>query len=362
MTTLQHDDVTTSAGPSAPQGSKLRARGEDYPISVAPMMDRTDRHCRYLLRLISKHTLLYTEMVTTGAIIHGDRPRHLDFSPEEEPLSLQLGGDDPEALATCARIAEEWGYQEVNLNVGCPSDRVQSGRFGACLMLRPERVAEAVTAMREATSLPVTVKHRIGVDEVDQYEDMLRFIDIVSAAGCDTFSVHARKAWLSGLSPKENRNIPPLRYEEIYRLKRERPHLFIEINGGITTWDEIETHLKFVDAVMIGRGAYKHPRLFLEADRRLFPGREAPERSLDEIISEMARYTDAWVSGGGRANHVTRHLVHLLSGMPGNKIWRRTLSERSVAKGADGDVVRDAWILAQEQLARAEERRSRDVI
>ena len=347
-------DVRSSL--NAPDSPDISRRGVPRPISVAPMMDRTDRHYRYLLRLISQHTLLYTEMVTTGAIIHGDRSRHLDFSPQEHPLVLQLGGDDPIALATCAQLAEEWGYDEVNLNVGCPSDRVQSGRFGACLMLRPERVAEAVVAMKRVTSIPVTVKHRIGVDDVDQYEDMLRFVDIVSEADCDGFSVHARKAWLSGLSPKENRNIPPLRYEEIYQLKRERPHLFIEINGGITTWDEINEHLKYVDAVMLGRAAYRYPRLFLEADQRVFPQLTPAHRELGEIISEMAHYTDAWVKQGGRAHHVTRHLVHLLSGMPGNKIWRRTLSEDAVKSGATGDVVRDAWLRAQEQLHRAQAR------
>ena len=327
-----------------------------YPISVAPMMDRTDRHYRFMLRLISNHTLLYTEMVTTGAIIYGDKARHLDFSPQEQPLSLQLGGDDPVALATCAQIAEEWGYTEVNLNVGCPSDRVQSGRFGACLMLRPERVAEAVKAMKQATKLPVTVKHRIGVDDVDQYEDMLRFVDIVSEADCTHFSVHARKAWLSGLSPKENRTIPPLRYEEVYRLKAERPELFIEINGGITSWEEIDEHLQHVDAVMLGRAAYSRPRLFFQADQRLFPHLEPSTNQLEDVILQMATYTDQWVEQGGRAHHVTRHLVHLLSGMPGNKFWRRYISENACKKGANGSVVREAWLGAQEKMKQVETR------
>jgi tRNA-dihydrouridine synthase A len=326
------------------------------PISVAPMMDRTDRHYRYMLRLISTHTLLYTEMVTTGAILFGDKPRHLDFSEMEGPLALQLGGDDPIALSECAQIAEEWGYDEVNLNVGCPSDRVQSGRFGACLMLRPEKVAEAVSAMKRVTRLPVTVKHRIGVDDVDRYEDMLRFVDIVSESGCDGFSVHARKAWLSGLSPKENRKIPPLRYEEVYRLKQERPHLFVEINGGVLDWEDINLHLKYVDAVMIGRGAYNKPRLFFEADRRLFPELVPAHLSLEEVILEMAKYTDRWVEQGGRAHHVTRHLVHLLSGIPGNKYWRRTLSEGAVMPGANGDIVRRAWAGAIELRQKVEQR------
>ena len=321
------------------------------PISVAPMMDRTDRHFRFLLRLISRHTLLYTEMVTTGALLYGDQGRHLNFSEEEHPISLQLGGDDPQALAQCAQLAEQWGYDEVNLNVGCPSNRVQSGRFGACLMLRPERVAEAVVAMKQATHLPVTVKHRIGVDDVDQYEDMLRFVDIVSEAEADGFSVHARKAWLSGLSPKENRTIPPLRYHEIYQLKQERPHLFIEINGGISTWEEIDEHLQHIDAVMLGRAAYSNPRLFFEADRRLFQDHRS-SLALDEVVNRMAHYTDEWVEQGGRAHHVTRHLVHLLSGLPGNKFWRRTLSEQGVKQGANGDVVRRAWEGAQERMER----------
>ena len=317
-------------------------RGDRRPISVAPMMDRTDRHDRYFMRLLSKHTLLYTEMVTTGAVIHGDREYIIGYSEMEHPISLQLGGDDPKALAQCAQIAEEWGYDEINLNVGCPSDRVQSGRFGACLMRRPERVAEAVSEMRANTHLPVTVKHRIGVDELDRYEDMLNFVDVVAMAGCDGFTVHARKAWLSGLSPKENREIPPLRYEDIYRLKQERPDLFIEINGGIKTWDDINTHLQKVDAVMLGRAAYDTPRLFLEADQRLF-GETVPPPLFSEIVEDMANYVDQWVSTGGRAHHVTRHISHLFHGLPGARRWRRTLSEGAVRTGADGSVVRDAW-------------------
>lgn len=334
------------------RGSSYRLR----PISVAPMMDRTDRHYRFMLRMLSKHTLLYTEMVTTGAILFGDQKRHLDFSPEEGPISLQLGGDDPVALAECAKIGEDWGYNEININVGCPSDRVQSGRFGACLMLRPKRVAEAVKAMKNTVKIPVTVKHRIGVDDVDQYEDMLRFVDIVSESGCDAFSVHARKAWLSGLSPKENRNIPPLRYEEVYRLKQDRPELQIEINGGIKDWIAIDEHLSHVDAVMIGRGAYSHPRMFMEADRRLFPKEEPARRELAEVISDMADYTDAWVEEGGRAHHVTRHLVHLLAGQVGNKLWRRILSEEAVKQGASGHVIREAWERVSERVKHIEER------
>lgn len=322
---------------------KIKRRGEARPISVAPMMDRTDRHQRYMLRLLTRHTLLYTEMVTTGAILHGDKARHLDFSSEEGPLALQLGGDDPKALATCAELAESWGYNEVNLNVGCPSSRVQSGCFGASLMLRPERVADCVAAMKAKTSLPVTVKHRIGVDDHDQYEHMLYFVEQVSSAGCDGFSVHARKAWLSGLSPKENRDIPPLRYPEVYQLKQTHPELFIEINGGISHWDDVLKHLRQVDGVMIGRAAYQHPRLFMLADPLLFPHRVPASLSLDEVVEKMAQYLDLQLKTGSRTHHITRHMVHLLAGLPGNKLWRRRLSEESVREGANGSWLLDVW-------------------
>ena len=235
------------------------------------MMDRTDRHFRFFLRRITRHTLLYTEMVTTGAVIHGDRERLLGFDLREKPVALQLGGDDPRALAECARIGEGFGYDEINLNVGCPSDRVQKGRIGACLMAEPERVADGVEAMRAAVSIPVTVKHRIGIDHLDRYEDMARFVTTVAAAGSDRFTVHARIAWLQGLSPKENRDIPPLRYDDVYRLKREHPDLSIEINGGVRSLDGVEEHLREVDAVMIGRAACDDPYLFAEADRRFAP-------------------------------------------------------------------------------------------
>lgn len=341
--------------------NQIQRRGQSCPLSVAPMMDRTDRHHRYMMRLLSKHTLLYTEMVTTGAIIHGDRPRHLDFSEAEHPLVLQLGGDDPQALAECARIAQDWGYDEVNLNVGCPSSRVQSGRFGVCLMLRPERVAEAVETMKKAVDLPITVKHRIGVDDVDRYEDMHRFVSIVAQSGCDGFTVHARKAWLSGLSPKENRNIPPLRYEEVYRLKQEFPQFFIEINGGITTWDAILDHLGKVDGVMIGRAAYQNPRLFLQADPLIF---NTPARfTLEDVIEQMAEYVDRWVMQGGRAHYITRHLVHLLSGLPGNKYWRRTLSEQAHLPDFKGQMILDAWEEVKKRQIYAQERsRSQSVL
>ena len=246
-------------------------KNKKSPLSVAPMMAWTDRHYRFFMRGLTRRTLLYTEMVTTGALLHGERARHLDFSPEELPLALQLGGDDPQALADCARMAEAWGYSEVNLKRGLPeSNRVQSGNFGACLMAQPETVASAVQAMKNAVSIPVTVKHRIGVDDLDRYEDMANFVQIVSAAGADRFSVHARKAWLRGLSPKENRSVPPLRYEDVYRLKKEFPHLTIELNGGVRTLEEVKTHLKHIDGVMLGRAAYENPYLFATADQMFY--------------------------------------------------------------------------------------------
>lgn len=290
------------------------------------MMDRTDRHFRTLMRLITRHTLLYTEMVTTGAILLGDRDKYLAFGQHERPLALQLGGDDPASLAECARIAEGKGYDEVNLNVGCPSDRVQSGRFGACLMARPETVADCVDAMRAATTLPVTVKHRIGIDDIDSYEHMERFVRVVSDAGCDRFSVHARKAWLSGLSPKENRDVPPLRYEDVYRLKRERPELQIEINGGVRSFSEVSDHLKHVDAVMLGRAAYDDPYLFATVDRDLYgDDRDVPSRH--EAALAMIPYIEERIAAGETPGPALRHMLNLFTGVPGARAWRRLLSE-----------------------------------
>lgn len=268
-----------------------------YPLSIAPMMDRTDRHYRYFMRQITRRTLLYTEMVTTAAILHGDQEQLLGFSPEEKPLVLQLGGDNPNHLATCAKIAEDIGYDQVNLNVGCPSDRVQNGNFGACLMAQPELVAKAVEAMQKVVNIPVTIKHRIGIDDQDKYEDMANFVRIVANAGCQHFSVHARKAWLQGLSPKENRTIPPLRYEEVHRLKQEFPQLFIEINGGFKTLTEVKDQLQFVDAVMIGRAAYDHPYLFATADQEIY-GEKTPPLTRQEVIEAMYPYLEYWLKKG----------------------------------------------------------------
>ncbi|NEQ30958.1 MAG: tRNA dihydrouridine(20/20a) synthase DusA [Leptolyngbya sp. SIO4C5] len=311
------------------------------PLSIAPMMDRTDRHFRYFMRQITRHTLLYTEMVTSNAIIHGDRERLLGFSPEEKPLALQLGGDTPVDLAACARIAAEMGYDEVNLNVGCPSDRVKNGNFGACLMAQPQRVADCVAAMRAAVSIPVTVKHRIGIDQRDRYEDMAHFVSVVAQAGCDRFTVHARKAWLQGLSPKENRTVPPLRYADVHRLKREFPHLFIEINGGFKTLVEAKAQLGAVDAVMIGRAAYDDPYLFAEADRLIF-GQSTSVPTRQAIAENMLPYIETWIAKGYKLNKITRHMLQLFLGQPGSRLWRRYLTEQSCHWGVGAEAVQQA--------------------
>lgn len=328
-------------------------RGTLRPLSVAPMMDRTDRHHRRFMRLITARTLLYTEMVTTAATLRGDRARHLDFDPAERPLALQLGGDDAHDLAACARIATDWGYDEINLNVGCPSDRVQAGAFGACLMKTPGRVAEAVAAMRAVTPLPVTVKHRIGVDELDRYEDLLAFVDTVAAAGADRLSVHARKAWLSGLSPKENRTVPPLRYPEVWRLKAERPHLPIEINGGIVTLDAAAEHLAHVDAVMIGRAAYDDPFLFAAADRRFFGG-VTPDPTRAEVVHGLEDLVAALQARGERPHLLLRHVLGLFTGVPGGRRWRRILGEGSNRPEAGPALVRAAAEAAWREATRFE--------
>lgn len=311
------------------------------PLSVAPMMERTDRHFRYLMRQITRCTLLYTEMVTTAAIIHGDRSKLLDFSGGEKPLALQLGGDNPQQLAECARIAQDWGYDEVNLNVGCPSSRVQNGNFGACLMAQPHKVAQAVEAMQRAVSLPVTVKHRIGIDQCDRYEDMAEFVRIVSQAGCQHFAVHARKAWLQGLSPKENRNVPPLRYHDVHRLKQEFPQLFISINGGITTLEQVKTQLQYVDGVMIGRAAYDTPYLFASVDQEIY-GAATPAPSRHQIVAAMLPYIDDWVSRGYKLHSISRHMLQLFAGKPGTKAWKRYISEHAHLPGAGAEVIERA--------------------
>ena len=290
------------------------------------MMDWTDRHCRYFHRLLTRHTRLYTEMVTTGALLHGDVPRHLDFNTEEHPIALQLGGSEPADLAHCARLAEQWGYDEVNLNCGCPSERVQRGAFGACLMNEPQLVADCVKAMRDATSLPVTVKHRIGVDKTERYEFVRDFVGTVAEAGCEVFIVHARNAWLKGISPKENRELPPLRYETVHQLKREFPHLTIVINGGIKTNEQIAGELAHVDGVMLGREAYHQPWLMSDWDARFF-GAAPVARDRDAIEDEMVAYMARVAKTGEPWSHVSRHLLGLRNGLPGARRWRQIWSD-----------------------------------
>ena len=325
-------------------------RGPLHPLSIAPMIDRSDRWFRIVMRhLVGRRPLLYTEMITTGAVLHGDRERLLGFDADERPLALQLGGDDPAALAACARIAAERGYDEVNLNVGCPSERVRKGSFGVCLMERPERVAEAVAAMRAAVPLPVTVKHRIGFDDLDRYEDMARFVDLVAAAGCDRFTVHARKAWLSGLDPKANREVPPLRYDEVYRLKRERPGLAIEINGAVRTLGQVREHLARVDGVMVGRAAYEDPWSLAGADRLLYgePG-EPPTRR--EVVEALIPYAELQLAGGVPLARIARHLLGLVAARPGARLWRRILSERTHAPDAGVEVLREALAAVPDEV------------
>ncbi len=291
-------------------------------ISVAPMMDWTTRDYRYFARLFNPNIVLYTEMVTTGAIIHGDASRHLDFSVQEHPIVLQLGGSNPHDLAICTKMAEDWGYDEVNLNVGCPSDRVQNNKIGACLMAEPNLVAECIDTMQKAVSIPVTVKHRIGIDEMQSYEEMLHFVDTVAQIGCTHFVVHARIAILQGLSPKENREVPPLRYEDVYRLKRERPHLTIEINGGIKTVEETKAHLEHVDGVMIGREAYHNPYLLAELGELW--QLDAPNRF--EIMAQMMPYFEQRLAQGAPISVLTRHILGLFQHLAGARKWRQVLS------------------------------------
>jgi tRNA-dihydrouridine synthase A len=295
-------------------------------LAVAPMLDWTDRQFRWFVRRITRRTLLYSEMVTTGALLHGgDRERFLGFDDDEHPVALQLGGSDPGELAICARLGAERGYDEINLNVGCPSDRVQSGRFGACLMAEPTLVADCVKAMRDAVDVPVTVKHRIGIDERDSYEALCDFVGAVAAAGCDAFVVHARKAWLSGLSPKENRTVPPLRYDVVHRLKRDFPGLTIVINGGIESLDSAQAQLGHVDGAMLGRAAYHDPWVLAEADARIFG--DAPRQlSRREVAEAMLPYIAAQAAAGVPVSRITRHLLGLFHGVPGARAWRRALS------------------------------------
>ena len=306
-------------------------------VAVAPMMDWTDRHCRYFFRLLSPDIRLYTEMVTAQAVLQGDQARLLDYDPAEHPVALQLGGSEPEQLAAATQIANAWGYDEINLNIGCPSDRVQSGRFGACLMAEPERVAECVTAMSEAGDPPVTVKTRIGIDDRDDYAFLEQFVGAVAATGCRHFVVHARKAILAGLSPKQNRSIPPLRYEVVYRLKQQFPELTVVLNGGVETDKAVREHLEHVDGVMIGRKAYADPWFLTELDHG-----SRPVQTREQVVEKMAEYAARQIAHGARLHHITRHMLGLFNGRPGARSWRRYLSERAIRPHADAQVLRDS--------------------
>ena len=305
------------------------------------MLDWTDRHDRYFMRLISRHAWLYTEMVTTGAIIHGDRDRHLAFNEAEHPVALQLGGSEPADMAECARIGQDYGYDEININVGCPSERVHKGSFGACLMATPQTVAECVDAMRQVVDIPVTIKTRIGIDEQEDYEHLHNFVRINREAGCRIFIVHARKAWLKGLSPKENREVPPLRYALVYQLKQEFPDLEIIINGGLQDLDMAEQQLEHVDGVMLGRAVYHDPWLLSEVDRRFY-GDDHEVVSAREIVEQMYPYIEELIRNGGQLKYVTRHMLGMFHGRPGAKLWRRTLSEKAYREGAGIEVVEEA--------------------
>ncbi|CAH6868537.1 tRNA-dihydrouridine synthase A [Vibrio chagasii] len=318
-------------------------------LSVAPMLDWTDRHCRYFHRLLSQQTLLYTEMVTTGAILHG-KGDFLEYSEQEHPLALQLGGSNPVDLAACAKLAAERGYDEVNLNVGCPSDRVQNGRFGACLMAEPELVADCVSAMKEVTDIPITVKTRIGIDDQDSYEFLTKFISTVSEkGGCEQFTIHARKAWLSGLSPKENREIPPLDYDRAYQIKKDFSDLVIAVNGGITTLEQTKEHLQHLDGVMIGREAYHSPFILAEVDQQIF-GLDTPIKKRSQVVEEMYPYIERELSNGASLGHISRHMLGLFQSMPGARQWRRYISENAHKKGAGIEVMQTALAKIPKEL------------
>ncbi len=313
----------------------------DRRLSVAPMMDCTDRYDRGFLRCITAKTLLYSEMVVADAVLHGDRDRLLGFAPIEHPVALQIGGSDPEKLAEAARIAEAMGYDEVNLNVGCPSDRVQAGRFGACLMAEPDLVARSVAGMIAAVAIPVTVKCRIGIDDMDDEETLPAFVGSIADEGCTSFTVHARKAWLQGLSPQQNRDIPPLRYDVVYATKARFPHLEININGGVGGLDEVQAHLDHVDGVMIGRAAYHTPYILAEADRRFY-GVSTAEKSRRDVVEAYLPLIEAELAQGTPLHRMTRHILGLYHGEPGARSWRRHLSTEAVKPGAGLEVVLDA--------------------
>ncbi|MFT5114106.1 MAG: tRNA-dihydrouridine synthase A [Parasphingorhabdus sp.] len=317
----------------------------NHRFCVAPMLDWTDRHARYFYRLISKNALLYTEMVTTGAIIYGDRERHLQFDNFEQPVALQLGGSDPKDLVACAQIAQDYGYSEINLNVGCPSDRVQSGRFGACLMLEPDLVAECVASMQSAIAMPVTVKTRLGIDDLDDYEFVHKFVKTVSETGCDTFLLHARKAWLKGLSPKQNREVPPLQYEKVFQLKQDFPELTMVLNGGLKSHDDCLPVLEKLDGVMVGREVYQNPMILADVDQLYF---QSAPRAIDrsEILATYLSYVDEQLNRDVYLKHMIPPLFGLFQGLPGTKAWKRYLSENAYKKDAGRWVVEEAALRA----------------
>lgn len=321
-------------------------------FSVAPMLDWTDRHQRYFMRLISHHALLYTEMVTTGAIIYGDRDRYLQYNKEEHPLALQLGGSDIKDLAECSKIAEDYGYDEVNLNLGCPSNRVQNGSFGACMMAEPELVAECIAAMNDAVMIPVTAKTRIGIDERDSFDELVEFISKLHQAGCNSFIIHARKALLQGLSPKENRNIPPLNYDMVYKIKQLFPQCEISLNGGVKTLEQAEEHLKHVDGVMMGREAYHNPYLLSTVDRRFYQDNHTI-LSPHEVVESMLPYIESEMAKGVRLQSIVRHILGVFQGMRGTKAWKRFLSENAHKENAGPEVLKQALTLVGSETEQA---------
>ncbi|WP_295904831.1 tRNA dihydrouridine(20/20a) synthase DusA [uncultured Vibrio sp.] len=345
---MQNDAIQQTTNVNEEQVKNLHFYHSRF--SIAPMLDWTDRHCRYFHRLMTKETLLYTEMITTGAIIHG-KGDFLTYNEEEHPVALQLGGSNPADLATCAKLAQERGYDEVNLNVGCPSDRVQNGRFGACLMAEPQLVADCVSAMKEVTDMPITVKTRIGIDDHDSYEFLTEFISTVAEkAGCEQFTIHARKAWLSGLSPKENREIPPLDYDRAYQIKKDFSHLSIAVNGGVKTLDETLTHLKHLDGVMVGREAYQNPYLLADVDQQVF-GKDTPVMTRHQVVEAMYPYIERQLANGSKLGHITRHMLGLFQGMPGGRQWRRHISENAHKAGSGIDVVETALTKIPKELS-----------
>ncbi|WP_051559972.1 tRNA dihydrouridine(20/20a) synthase DusA [Marinobacterium jannaschii] len=326
---------------SRPDPVNLKPVSVNRRFCVAPMLDWTTSHCRVFHRRISQHAVLYTEMVTTGALIHADEARFLRYDPSEQPVALQLGGSNPSELTKCSQMAEQWGYNEVNLNVGCPSDRVQNNMIGACLMAHPELVAECLSQMQQAVSIPVTVKHRLGIDDMNSYEELHHFVDIVRQSGCRTFIIHARKAILQGLSPKENRDIPPLIYDWVYRIKQAFPELEIIINGGIKTLDECEQHLQHIDGVMLGREAYQNPYMMAEVDQRLY-GTESPTPDRKQIATELIPYIETQLEQGVYLNHMLRHILGLFHAQRGGRQFRRYISENAHKPGAGVEVLRSA--------------------